>query len=272
MYEACCFSVSWVWRLTLFTGSTANYCATPHSRRPRAPSHSRAAGQGGESAPSGSGVFIDGGIQVAGACFALARGEALAYELQSVSRKQAALALLGHMREHNELIVQEGTLVSRELIRSAILWHELWHEGLEEVCWTCKCPEFCCIVPFTCCQASRQYFGDQNIEGMLTILAPLHKELESGPETMHEANFKQTFGRDLQEAKEWCNKYKRSNKDSDLNHAWELYYHVFRRINKQLPQMTSLELQHISPELLSACNLTVCVPGASSTSGVGCSC
>eukprot|EP01094_Clydonella_sp_ATCC50884_P002486 TRINITY_DN1189_c0_g2_i1.p1 TRINITY_DN1189_c0_g2~~TRINITY_DN1189_c0_g2_i1.p1 ORF type:complete len:858 (+),score=324.02 TRINITY_DN1189_c0_g2_i1:40-2574(+) len=165
----------------------------------------------------------------------------VASKSQSLARKQAAMSLLDQMREYDETLVREGELVSKELIRSAILWHELWHEGLEE--------------------ASRQYFGDQNVEGMLSILAPLHAMLDKGPETIHEANFKQTFGRDLQEAKEWCNKFKRSQKDSDLNHAWELYYHVFRRINKQLPQMTSLELQHISPELLHAEGLKVCVPG-----------
>jgi hypothetical protein len=49
--------------------------------------------------------------------------------------------------------------VSVELIRVAILWHEMWHEALEE--------------------ASRLYFGDHNIEGMLAVLAPLHAMLES---------------------------------------------------------------------------------------------
>lgn len=34
--------------------------------------------------------------------------------------------------------------VSEELIRVAILWHELWHEGLEE--------------------ASRLYFGERNVQ------------------------------------------------------------------------------------------------------------
>ena len=39
----------------------------------------------------------------------------------------------------------QAMLVSEELIRVAILWHELWHEGLEE--------------------ASRLYFGERNIKG-----------------------------------------------------------------------------------------------------------
>ena len=46
-------------------------------------------------------------------------------------------------------------MVSQELIRVAVLWHEMWHEGLEE--------------------ASRLYFGDHNIEGMLSTLRPLHQ-------------------------------------------------------------------------------------------------
>lgn len=54
----------------------------------------------------------------------------------------------------------QAQLVSQELIRVAILWHEMWHEGLEE--------------------ASRLYFGEHNIEGMLKVLEPLHEMLEEG--------------------------------------------------------------------------------------------
>lgn len=50
--------------------------------------------------------------------------------------------------------------MSTELIRVAILWHEMWHEALEE--------------------ASRLYFGEHNIEGMLNVLEPLHNMLEEG--------------------------------------------------------------------------------------------
>jgi FKBP12-rapamycin complex-associated protein len=34
-----------------------------------------------------------------------------------------------------------------------------------------------------------------------------------------------------------------------LNQAWEFYSRVFRRINKQLTQITSLELEQVSPKL-----------------------
>jgi FKBP12-rapamycin complex-associated protein len=62
-------------------------------------------------------------------------------------------------------------MVSDELIRTAILWHEQWHEGLEE--------------------ASRLYFGERNIAGMLAKLEPLHAMLEKGPQTLKETSFQQ---------------------------------------------------------------------------------
>jgi FKBP12-rapamycin complex-associated protein len=63
-------------------------------------------------------------------------------------------------------------LVSSELIRIAILWHEQWHEALEE--------------------ASRLYFGESNVEGMLGVLLPLHEMMETnGPTTLKEIAFVQ---------------------------------------------------------------------------------
>jgi len=90
--------------------------------------------------------------------------QALVYSLTvaskspSVLRKSAALAIMEKMRVHSPLLVEQALLVSQELIRVAILWHEMWHEGLEE--------------------ASRLYFGDRNINGMLAQLEPLHMMLQ----------------------------------------------------------------------------------------------
>ena len=55
-------------------------------------------------------------------------------------------------------LVEQALLVSAELIRVAILWHEQWYEALDD--------------------ASRLYFGDRNIKGMLDRLEPLHKMME----------------------------------------------------------------------------------------------
>ncbi|KOS19963.1 Phosphatidylinositol 3-kinase tor2 [Escovopsis weberi] len=149
--------------------------------------------------------------------------------------------IMDSMRQHSAHLVAQADTVSHELIRVAVLWHELWHEGLEE--------------------ASRLYFGDHNIEGMFATLEPLHDLLERGPETLREISFAQAFGRDLKEAQDWCHQYETSRDVNDLNQAWDLYYQVFRRITRQLPQVTSLELTYCSPNLLNAKNLDLAVPG-----------
>ncbi|KYQ91695.1 protein kinase [Tieghemostelium lacteum] len=173
--------------------------------------------------------------------------QALVYPLtvatksQSPARLAAAKALMDKMRKHSATLVEQALPVSQELVRTAILWLEMWYEGLEE--------------------ASRQYFGDHNPEAMLTTLAPLHQILEKGPETTSETSFLQAFGRDLQDALDWSKKYEKSRKEPDLNQAWDLYYQVFRRIYKQLPQMTTLELQYVSPKLLNGQDMELAVPG-----------
>ncbi|EXM08694.1 FKBP12-rapamycin complex-associated protein [Fusarium odoratissimum NRRL 54006] len=177
-----------------------------------------------------------------------AHPQALVYPLtvamkswQNTRRSRSAAQIMDSMRQHSANLVAQADIVSHELIRVAVLWHELWHEGLEE--------------------ASRLYFGDSNIEGMFATLAPLHELLERGPETLREISFAQAFGRDLKEAQDWCRQYETSQDVNDLNQAWDLYYQVFRRISRQLPQVTTLELTYCSPKLLNAKNLDLAVPG-----------
>jgi FKBP12-rapamycin complex-associated protein len=159
-----------------------------------------------------------------------------------VSRRQrSAKELMEVMREHSPKLVEQADLVSNELIRIAVLWHEQWHEGLEE--------------------ASRLYFGDHNIDGMFATLAPLHAMLDKGPETLREISFIQSFGRELQEARDWCNTFRTSGEMGDLNQAWDLYYQVFRKIARQLPSLMTLELQYVSPKLKEAHDLELAVPG-----------
>lgn len=174
--------------------------------------------------------------------------QALIYPLTVASkslvpaRHLAANKIFKNMCEHSNTLVQQALMVSEELIRVAILWHELWHEGLEE--------------------ASRLYFGERNVKGMFQTLEPLHALMERGPQTLKEISFNQTYGRDLVDAQEWCQKYQRSGNVKDLTQAWDVYYHVFRRISKQLTQLTSLELQYVSPKLLNCRDLELAVPGS----------
>lgn len=47
-------------------------------------------------------------------------------------RSHSAGQIMESMRQHSPTLVEQADLVSQELIRVAVLWHELWHEGLEE--------------------------------------------------------------------------------------------------------------------------------------------
>jgi FKBP12-rapamycin complex-associated protein len=147
------------------------------------------------------------------------------------------------MREHSPTIVQQALVVSRELIRVAILWHELWHEGLEE--------------------ASRLFFSEKNAQGMIAVLEPLHAMLDAGPVTARETSFVQVFGRELHEAREATRRFRAYGDTTHLDKAWDIYYGVFRKVEKQLPQLTTLDLQYVSPSLLKARNLDLAVPGMS---------
>ena len=62
----------------------------------------------------------------------------------------------------------------------------------------------------------------------------------------------QNFGNELAEAHEWCKKYQKSKREAELHRAWDLYYHVFKRINKMLPTLTVLELSLVAPSLVKA--------------------
>ncbi|KAI5480415.1 FKBP12-rapamycin complex-associated protein [Pseudohyphozyma bogoriensis] len=180
-----------------------------------------------------------------------AHPQALVYPLTvaskypSPARRRAALSIMDKMRDHSAVLVEQALLVSQELIRVAILWQELWHEGLEE--------------------ASRLFYGDHNVEAMFATLEPLHDMLEKGPETLREISFAQTFGRDLQDARESCRRYRQYGEINDLNHAWDLYYQVFRKINKNLPTITVIDLQYVSPKLLAVKELDLAIPGSYAT-------
>ena len=188
-----------------------------------------------------------------------------------LERQTAAESLMNSLKAHSSALVEEALMVSSELIRVAILWLETWHEGLED--------------------ASRLYFGEGNVSGMLDLLLPLHEKLEKGAETHRESDFIKSFGQDLAQAHRHIKDYVRlvtesgssvptgpsapdsyepsgrlirQNEEAEtaMNKAWDIYYTVFRRINKQLPALTKLELAQCSPALSRARSLELGVPGS----------
>jgi len=197
---------------------------------------------------------------------------AVALKSRDVDRRAAAEKLFAMLTEHSAALVTQARAVSQELIRVAILWHELWHEGLEE--------------------ASRLYFGDGNVRGMLDLMLTLHDQIASGAATLREASFQQAFGKELAEARVLIQRYQLAMEGTPIptrgvfigtipghqthppqGHAasnepkaildalWDTYYTVFRRISKLLPLLNVLELQDVSPYLLQARNLELAVPG-----------
>jgi len=124
--------------------------------------------------------------------------------------------------------------------------------------------------------------GDNNVSGMLDLLLPLHEQIERGPETRREGDFIKSFGNDLAQAHDHIKDYirivnaggvtvsagtSRTTRQSEeaetaINKAWDIYYTVFRRINKQLPSLTKLELDQCSPALSQAQDLELGVPGS----------
>ncbi|XP_013148241.1 PREDICTED: serine/threonine-protein kinase mTOR-like [Papilio polytes] len=159
-----------------------------------------------------------------------------------VTRKTAANYILKTMCSHSQNLVNDAALISEELIKVAILWHEQVFIALDE--------------------ASRLYFSEKDYRGMFRTLDKMHTMLERAPETLKEVSFLQMYGRDLQEAQRWCELYKERSEERYLNEAWDLYYHVFRRLTAQFRSLTSLELQYVSARLHACRDFELAVPGS----------
>ena len=83
---------------------------------------------------------------------------------------------------------------------------------------------------------------------LLPLLLPLLAFSHSSPTSSPLIPLSQAYGRDLAEAYDWCKKFQATNNVKDLTQAWELYYHVFRRISKQMPQVRGGEKEREEEE------------------------
>ncbi|KAL3747797.1 hypothetical protein ACJRO7_016586 [Eucalyptus globulus] len=171
----------------------------------------------------------------------------VACKAASKLRRAAAQEVVDKVRQHSGVLVDQAQLVSEELVRVAlpVLWYEKWNEALEE--------------------ARKQFIGEYNIEAMLKVLEPLHESLMEGAEksniTIYERAFIKAYYVELMEAYDCCMRYKRTGKDAEIRKAWDHYKCVYMCIKEQLPSLTNLDLQFVSPKLLECCNLELAVPG-----------
>jgi FKBP12-rapamycin complex-associated protein len=113
-----------------------------------------------------------------------AHAQALVYPLtvamksEVKNRSQAAKSVMQSLRKHSMELVDQAELISRELIRVAVLWHELWHDGLEEASRLYLTFRALYMQALRMADLTFSYFGDHNVEGMFAVLQPLHDLLD----------------------------------------------------------------------------------------------
>eukprot|EP00501_MAST-03F_sp_TOSAG23-6_P002180 GSMAST32.ASY1.ANO1.2280.1 assembled CDS len=164
-------------------------------------------------------------------------------------RRHAANCVLQTVRRDSPQLVEEAFLVSNELIRVAILWHERWKRGIEE--------------------ASELYFGsDSDIDAAIATLKPLHAMIEAGAQTASEIAFLQRFACLFSSLLLFFFYYENfipNNffyKQKQIHITWTVYYQTFHAINNEMiKRVKRVELRCASPRLLKARNLSLAVPG-----------
>ncbi|KAJ3427307.1 serine/threonine-protein kinase mtor [Anaeramoeba flamelloides] len=161
--------------------------------------------------------------------------------IKSKEEKEAE-SIKEKMRTHSPILVEQAEMVSKELIRVAILWNETWHQAFEDT--------------------SRMYFRKKQYDSMLKILQPLHKNLKTKIKTRNEQNFIKNYGQDLNDAWGYCEKYFKNKNKKHLDQAWKFYYIVFKKIAQELPKIHLLKLKQVSDLLDNAENLQLAIPGS----------
>ncbi len=170
--------------------------------------------------------------------------QALIYPITvAVSRpgpQYLAQEVLVHLKSGNCKLVNEAALISQELSKVALSLEEKWQQGLES--------------------ASRAYMTKGDINTMMKKLKALHA-LPSSSEV--DAPFRSLFGRDLNEAEEWLERFDQSQKERDLLQAWNLYHTVHHHLLNILSNRPHLHLARIAPTLLTPemMDMELAVPG-----------
>lgn len=174
-------------------------------------------------------------------------------------QRVVANEILSEMKKNKRQLVEEATIVSKELMKVAITPHELWYDGLE--------------------QAAQFYMDNKDIPSMVNVLTDLHETMneQSWPEnkkdgfgeglgkigsvSMRDVSFRHAFAKSLQDALFWLEQFRSSGRTVDLHQAWEIYQTIFKKIKAQIVSLKKLELDHVSPALFAAKTLSLAVPG-----------
>ena len=68
---------------------------------------------------------------------------------------------------------------------------------------------------------------------MYNYIMPFHQRMEKEPETMNEVAFFQGYASELEDARQWMERYKKTQNIADINQAWDIYYSTFKRISSK---------------------------------------
>ena len=160
-------------------------------------------------------------------------GPLIVVDQDDSERYAAAQRVLRAVREADERLVEQYSIIRRELIRMAIIWSERWAEAMVT--------------------ASK---SKSNAKAMLKTLGPLFDELNN-PQTPNEKSFASLYGVYLKRCRNSLN-------NDELSQAWSALNHVYGQIDRTNRSTRSLKIADVAPDLLEIKNCCVPVPGKDS--------
>ena len=148
-----------------------------------------------------------------------------------------AKKILEKITEKLPSLVSQCELVATELVRIASSWIEQCSASLEE--------------------ASRLYFVEKDVPGMLRKLTQMHAQLfcsrtgESLAATPSERAFMLKYGEELERAFLWVKKFVETQEQFFLDQAWGIYYQLFQKLHEKVTggSMKHVSMAHVSPAL-----------------------
>ncbi|KAJ2745782.1 phosphatidylinositol kinase- protein kinase tor1 [Coemansia sp. BCRC 34301] len=170
----------------------------------------------------------------------------------NLKRSQAAWEVLTDLHILCPKLVNETGVVSQDLIRTAMLPCEMWHEALTDM-------ETCLYL-------------QNNLDEVVKTLRSLHSQLRNA-QTMPELRFVNRYGKQLAAAEMYLEKYISSapmfRDETLLDTAWKLYYGPVYRANanesfagqRMALKVDSLLLDECTVTLMQSNNMNLAVPG-----------
>lgn len=164
------------------------------------------------------------------------------YKSDNVERRTIASSLFDRLRLLFQKIVDGVVLLSDELMRVAVSWHEIAQTHMDK--------------------ASRAFFPGNDIDEMLRELLPIQEIVKKVPETFYEVSFLSQFGEHLQTADFWIENYKKNKDERALHQIWQHLAAVFNKIKPVVDQMNTIPLIDASSRLANMQHTEVSVPGS----------